>query len=110
MGRVHDNNFKVRVPVNMLQLTERDGSVWPVAFDWEAGGETERFEIDRVLSRTPLAEQKSGAVGDCYECSINGEIEDIFYSILTPRKWFRLLTVNEDDYKRYYRLANERSN
>ena len=107
MGRVHDDDFKIRVPIDMIQLTERDGTAWPLAFDWNSDGETKRVEIDRVVSRMPLAEQKSGAVGDRYECSINGELEDLYYSILSPRKWFRLLPVSEDAYKKYYKIPGE---
>ena len=107
MGRVFDSGFKIRVPVNMIQMTERDGTAWPIAFDWSESGETTRIEIDRVLSRMPLAEQKSGAVGDCFSCMINGVAEDLYYSVLAPRKWFRLVPVDEETYKRYYKLPNE---
>ena len=109
MGRVLDSDFKIRIPVNIIQMTERDGTAWPIAFDWNENGETARIEIDRVLSRMPLAEQKAGVVGDCYSCTINGAPEDLYYSVLAPRKWFRLVPVDETTYKRYYRLPDEHS-
>jgi hypothetical protein len=103
-----DGGYTIRVPLDMVQLTERSGKAWPIAFDWRGdNGETERVEIDRVLSSVPMAEQKSGAVGDRYECLIGGRAEYLYYSIVEPRKWFRLKTVSREEYEAYYRLPGE---
>ena len=112
MGRVHNDDYAIRIPLNMIQLTERDGKAWPLAFDWkdDETGETVRVEIDRVISSAPCAEQKSGTVGDQYECVINGRPEYLYYTVLQPRKWFKLKTVSEEEYKAYYRLPGEPSN
>ena len=93
----------------MIQLTERDGKAWPLAFDWEDedSGKMIRVEIERVVSRVPDAEQKSGTVGDRYECIINGQPEYLYYTILQPRKWFKRKHVSEAEYKAYYRLPGE---
>ena len=96
MGRVYDDDYAIRIPLNMIQLTERDGRAWPLAFDWkdEETGETIRVKVDRVLSRLPSAEQKSGTVGDRYDCVINGRQEYLYYTLLQPRKWFILKKVS----------------
>ena len=109
MGRIHDEDYAIRIPLNMIQLTECDGKAWPLAFDWvdEESGETIRVEIEHVEPCIPHAEQKSGAVGDRYECIINGRIEYLYYTILQPRKWFKLKPVNEAEYKAYYKLPGE---
>jgi len=92
----------------MIQLTERDGKAFPLAFDWEDGdGARARVKIDKVFSCTPCAEQKSGVVGDRYECQIGDQREYLYYSIIAPRKWFKLKPVTEDEYKEYYRLPGE---
>jgi len=92
----------------MIQLTERDGRAYPLAFDWEdESGARARVKIDKVISRTPCAEQKSGVVGDRYECLIGGSREDLYYSLVAPRKWFKLKPVTEEEYKAYYRLPGE---
>jgi hypothetical protein len=89
----------------MIQLTKRDGKAWPIAFDWKnENGENIRVNIDRVLSCAPYAEQKSGTVGDRYECVIEDRIEYIYYGIVQPRKWFKVQPVNEEEYNRYYKL------
>ena len=108
MGRLYDYDYAIRIPLNMIQLTERDGKAFPLAFDWEGdGGSKLRVEIDKVLSCTPCAEQKSGVVGDRYECQIGGRREYLYYSIIAPRKWFMLKPVTEDEYNAYYRLPGE---
>jgi hypothetical protein len=79
---IHED-FEIRIPVNMIQLTERDGKAWPLAFDWigENSGETIRVEIEDVKPCIiPHAEQKSGTVGDRYECTIKGQVEYLYYS------------------------------
>lgn len=93
----------------MIQLTERDGKAWPLAFDWvdEESGETIRVKIENVEPCIPYAEQKSGAVGDRYKCIINGQVEYLYYTILQPRKWFKLKRVSEAEYKAYYKLPGE---
>ena len=109
MGRVHDDDYAIRVPLSMIQLTERDGKAWPLAFDWvdETTGDLVRVEIDRVVSCEPFAEQRSGAVGDRYECEINGRSEYLYYSIISPRKWFFIKKVTQEEYERYYKLPGE---
>jgi hypothetical protein len=92
----------------MVQLTRRDGAAWPLAFDWrDEVGRSVRVEIDRVLSCVPSAEQKSGAVGDRYECVIDGKTDYLYYSIIQPRKWFRLLSVTREAYEAYYKLPRD---
>jgi len=92
----------------MIQLTEKDGCVLPLAFDWEdPDGSVARVKIDRVVSVTPAAERKSGAVGDRYECEIEGRTEYIYYAKLQPRKWFLVQNVSEAEYNTYYRLPGE---
>ena len=109
MGRLYDEDYAIRIPLNMIQLTERDGKAWPLSFDWEdeETGEPIRVEIERVLSHVPFAEQKSGTVGDRYDCVINGQQEYLYYTVLQPRKWFRLKAVSEEEYKAYYRLPTK---
>lgn len=109
MGRIHGEDYAIRIPLTMIQLTEPDGKAWPLAFDWEdeESGEKIRVEIEHVLPCIPHAEQKCGAVGDRYECVINGRLEYLYYSVLQPRKWFRLKPVSEAEYKAYYRLPGE---
>lgn len=109
MGRILDDDFTIRIPVNMIQLTECNGKAWPLAFDWmdTDSGETIRVKIEDVKPCVPDAEQKSGTVGDRYECIINGQVEYLYYSILQPRKWFKLKRVSEAEYKAYYKLPGE---
>ena len=109
MGRIHNDDYAIRIPLNMIQLTERNGKAWPLAFDWEdeESGEVIRVEIESVKPCTAHAEQKSGAVGDRYECVINGQTEYLYYSVLQPRKWFKLKPVSEEEYKAYYKLPGE---
>jgi hypothetical protein len=97
--------YLIRVPLNMLQMTDKHGKVWPVAFDWDGeNGEIKRVEIERVRDCLPYAEQKSGVVGDRYECVIDGKTEYLYYALLKPRKWFRLIAVDKNDYAGYYGL------
>lgn len=93
----------------MIQLTGCDGKAWPLAFDWvdEVSGETIRVEIERVISSMPHADQLSGTVGDRYECLINGQTEYLYYTVLQPRKWFKLKPVSEAEYRAYYKLPGE---
>ena len=109
MGRLYDYDYAIRIPLKMIQLTEPDGKAYPLAFDWECenGGQS-LIKVDKVYSRTPCAEQKSGVVGDRYECLIGGKREDVYYSLIAPRKWFKLKPVTEEEYRAYYRLPGER--
>ena len=103
-----ESDYTIRVPLKMLQLTEKDGKTWPVAFSWKnEDGTPIEVNIDRIISVTPQAEQKSGTVGDCYKCEIEGQIEKIYYTKLTPRKWFKVIPVSEQVYKEYYKLPGE---
>ena len=106
MNGQENRGYFIRVPLEMTQLTKRDGKVWPVAFDWRAAnGDTVHVDIDKVLPNVlPCAEQRSGAVGDRYECEINGQLEYLYYSILTPRKWFKVVEVSVEEYNEYYKL------
>ena len=121
MGRLYEYNdevederqeadvYTIRIPLRMTQLTEKDGRAWPLAFDWQgADGSMISVRVGRVVSVTPCAELKSGAVGDRYECEIGGLREHLFYSRLQPRKWFKLQEVSEEAYNAYYRLPDER--
>lgn len=100
--------YLIRVPVKMLQITERDGRAWPLSFEWTDRDEGEiQVSIDRVVTVTPAAERKSGAVGDCYECEIKGRIEYLYYSKIQPRKWFLVQNVDETAYNDYYKLPGE---
>ena len=109
MGQLHNDDYAIRIPLNMIQLTERDGKAWPLAFDWldEETGKTIRVEVERVISAVPCAERKSGTVGDRYECIINGRLDYLYYTVLQPRKWFKLKTVSEEEYNAYYRLPGQ---
>ena len=98
----------IRVPLNMIQLTEPCGKTWPIAFDWQDDdGATIRVSIDRILDVAPAAELKSGVAGDRYECEIEGRLEYLYYAKLSPRKWFRLVEVGEKEYADYYALPKE---
>ena len=102
-------DFFIRVPIDMLQLTMRDGKAYPVAFDWrDPNGDIIHVDIERVSPAIiPCAEQRSGAVGDRYECLINGQTEYLYYSILAPRKWFKVVEVSKEVYNAYYKLQSE---
>ena len=103
-----DNDFTIRIPLEMIQLTKKDGQVWPIAFDWpDMDGIPMRVNIDKILSVASLAEQKSGTVGDRYECEIGGKIEHIYYTKLSQRKWFKVMPVSEQEYKDYYKLPGD---
>ncbi len=103
-----NNDYLIRVPLDMLQMTDKNGQAWPVGFDWtNASGETEHIEIERIRSCVPFAEQKSGAVGDCYECVIDGRIERLIYSKLQPRKWFALKAVDEQTWRQWYNRSRK---
>jgi hypothetical protein len=103
-----DYAYTIRIPLDMFQYTEADGKTWPVAFKWpDADGISTEVKIDKINSVTMLAEQKSGTVGDRYECEIEGKIVYIYYTKLAPRKWFKILPCTEQEYKSYYRLRGE---
>jgi len=118
MGKLYEYNqavdenkadeYSIRVPLKMIQLTEKNGCVWPLSFDWENRDDgTVHVEIDRVISITPAAERRNGAVGDRYECDIDGRTEYLFYTKLQPRKWFLIQKVSEAEYTNYYKLPGE---
>ena len=97
----------IRIPLKMIQLTEPGGKVWPLAFDWtDSDGTIIRVTIDKILNVVPAAELKSGTVGDRYECEIEGQYEYLYYAKLSPRKWFRLIDVSEEEYSDYYALPS----
>ena len=108
MSDKFNSNYTVRVPLDMFQYTEADGKTYPVAFKWtDADGVPMEVRIDRINSIATLAEQKSGTVGDRYECVIEGKIVYIYYTKLAPRKWFKIVPCSELEYKSYYRLRGE---
>lgn len=103
-----ETDFAIRIPLDMFQYTGADGRTWPVAFKWQdADGVPTEVKIDSIKSVSPLAEQKSGTVGDRYECEIGGKIVHIFYTKLAPRKWFKVVPCSEEEYKAYYKLRGE---
>jgi hypothetical protein len=103
------SDFTIRIPLKMFQVTEPDGKAWPIAFDWkDSDGGTIEVTIDRIVSVTPEAEVKSGAVGDRYECEIEGRREYLYYTKLAPRKWFKIVPVSEQEYNAYYKLPGEK--
>ena len=103
-----DYGFAIRIPLDMFQYTEVDGKTWPVAFKLpDVDGVSTEVTIDRINSVTLLAEQKSGTVGDRYECEIEGQIVYIYYTKLAPRKWFKIVPCTEQEYNSYYRLRGE---
>jgi hypothetical protein len=105
-----ENDFTIRVPLDMLQYTAADGKTYPISFKWEdAHGIPTEVKIDRIKSISTLAEQKSGTVGDRYECEIDGKIVLIYYTKLTPRKWFKIVPCTEQEYKAYYKLRGEQN-
>jgi hypothetical protein len=102
------NDYTIRIPLDMFHFTQLDGKTWPVAFKWpDADGVNMDVNIDKIISVTPEAEQKSGTVGDRYECEIEGKIVYIYYSKLAPRKWFKIIPCTELEYNSYYRLRGE---
>ena len=99
MGQLHEFNnqidetrakdYTIRVPLKMIQVTEKDGRVRPLAFLKEDGeGAAIRVEIDKVIAVTPSAQRKSGAVGDCYVCDIRGRIEHLYTASSTRANGF----------------------
>jgi len=103
-----EKDFTIRVPLDMFQYTEADGKTWPVAFKWlDVDDVPLEVKIDKIKSVSMLAEQKSGTVGDRYECEIEGKIVYIYYTKLAPRKWFKIVPCTEQEYKTYYKLRGE---
>ena len=103
------NDYTIRIPLDMFHFTQVDGKTWPVAFKWpDVDGVTVDVTIDRIISVTSEAEQKSGAVGDRYECEIEGKTVYIYYTKLAPRKWFKIVPCTENEYNSYYRLPGEK--
>jgi hypothetical protein len=101
--------YMIRKPVRMVQLTEKNGAVLPIGFYLDDdNGEEVHVVIDRVLHVSADAEQKSGAVGDRYECMIQGRREYLYFAIVQPRKWFLLREVSKEDYEGFYRYTNKR--
>ena len=118
MGKLHEYNqavekndtddFSIRVPLTMIQLTKKNGCVLPLSFDWENRDEgAVHVKVDRVVSITPAAERKNGAVGDRYECEVEGRREYLYYTKLQPRKWFLIQKVSETEYNNYYKLPGK---
>ena len=105
---MHEDSFKIRVPLKMMQQTDTSGNTWPVAFEWpDTDGASHEVRIDRVVRVTPQADQKSGAVGDRYECMIEGKVQYIYYTKLTPRKWFLIVPATQEEYNSYYKLPTK---
>lgn len=103
-----DNNYAIRIPLKMIQLTEQDGKVWPLAFEWKnPDGEKIEVKVDRIVSVAPASELKSGTVGDRYDVEIEGQRDYLYYTKLAPRKWFKVISVSEQEYNAYYKLPGE---
>lgn len=101
-------DYKIRVPLKMIQQTDTDGRTWPVAFDWpDTDGVPYVVNIDKVVGVTPQADQKSGTVGDRYECMIEGKVQYVYYTKLTPRKWFLIVPATQEEYNAYYKLPSK---
>ena len=114
MGTKHnnstENDYTIRVPLDMFQYTEASGKTYPISFMWtDVDGIPTEVRIDKIKSISSLAEQKSGTVGDRYECEIDGKIVLIYYTKLTPRKWFKIVPCTEQEYKAYYKLRGEQN-
>jgi hypothetical protein len=108
MNMADKSEYNIRVPVKMVQITDVNGQVRPIMFDWQnPGGDTVKVKIDRVVSMKREAEHKSGTVGDRFEVDIDGRREYLYYTLLSPRKWFMIVAVSENEYKEYYRLPGE---
>ena len=102
------DEYTIRIPVRMLQFTDKDGHVMPVMFDWQdINGIPMRVKIDRVVSITQQHERRSGIVGDRYECEIDGKRELLYYTKLQPRKWFKVIHVSEEEYNNYFKMPGE---
>ena len=100
--------FTIRIPIKMIQSTDEKGNVLPLFFHWQdSDGIRMVVKINRIISVTQQHERKSGAVGDRYEVEIDGRREIFYYTKLQPRKWFKIVSVSEDEYRRYYRTPRE---
>ena len=105
----NENDFTIRIPLDMIQHTGTDGKAWPIMFKWpDVDGVPSEVRIDRIRSVTNFADKKSGTVGDRYECEIEGQTVYIYYTKLAPRKWFKIVPVSEKEYKSYYPLPGEK--
>ena len=103
-----ENEFAIRIPLKMMQYTDEGGRTWPISFEWaDADGVPSEVGIDRIKSVCALAEQRSGTVGDRYECEIGGETVYIYYTKLAPRKRFKIVPCTEQEYNSYYKLRGE---
>jgi hypothetical protein len=87
----------------MVQLTSSDGSTKPLSFEHvDECGKRVRVHIDKVVGVISIAEQKSGTVGDRYECIIDGRTIYLYYGRIVPRIWFMLRDVSREEYEAYY--------
>jgi len=97
--------YTIRIPIKMVQVTDIDGTVLPLLFDWhDADNLPIKVKINRVVSITRMHEQKSGTVGDRYEVDIDGKRELLYYTKLQPRKWFKIVGVSEEEYRLHYKI------
>ncbi len=91
----------------MIQFTDREGRVWPIAFDWtEPDSVVQRVNIDKFTGCKLCAERNSGTVGDRYECEINGQVEYLYYTVLQPRKWFEVEQVSREEHNAYNKFRH----
>lgn len=109
MERTEHEDLCIRLPVNMIQYTEMDGKVWPLEFDYDDPhtDENVHVKITRVKTYLSMAEAKHGAVGDRFECDIDGIIDYVWYSKVQPRQWFILIPATKEEYEAYYALPGE---
>ena len=103
------DGYAIRIPVDMIQHTDKEGRVYPIAFYWNDSDDQQfKVDIDRVVSVTRQAEPISGAIGDRYECEIDGKREILYYSLIQPRKWFKVVPVSKNEYEAYYKMPGEK--
>jgi len=107
--RQQNEDYAVRIPVEMIQCTKKDGVVHPLLFYWQDNPDDTpcQVEVDRIISITPEHQRSSGLVGDRYEVEIDGKRELLYYSKLQPRKWFRVVYVSKEVYEQYFKLPGE---
>jgi len=107
VGNLPNGGYFVRVEIIMLERNDKDGKITPIAFYLEdPNGDKTRIKIEKVINCEPIAELKSGMVGDRYECLIDGQREYLYYSKLLPRHWYIIKKVTEEEYIKYYPLPD----
>lgn len=75
--------YKKYVDVDVRWM--KDGRILPAAILWESGGETERYEITKILSGPFARASSAGGTGKRYEIQIGNSRRYLF---LEKDKWF----------------------